>query len=276
MKHLLFLFFFIQHQFIWAQPIAITLDDAPFGYSAGMSDEIRVEAMDRILATLKKYEVKATFLVTSGNITEANQIILDRIKIAGHQLGNHTHRHFNFNDVSAATYIADIDSCKLLAGKWFNSNYFRYSMLRRGDTRAKRDSVYAHLKAKGYTIAPVSMDNNEWIYNRDYSRALAKKDQKNMDRIGDEYLDHMKEIATNYQEMGIELMGREVSHILLIHANPINADYLDDLLSWFKKEGWNFITLDEAMEDEVYRIPTDSVYLRGASVLDIIQRERSN
>jgi len=259
-----------------SQQIAITLDDAPFGYSAGMSDDKRVEAVDRILVALKKYKVDATFLVTSGNITAGNQIILDRIKTAGHQLGNHTHRHFNLNNVSAARYIADIDSCKLLAGKWFNSNYFRYSMLRRGDTRAKRDSVYAHLKAKDYTIAPVSMDNNEWIYNRDYSRVLAKEDQENMDRIGEEYLKHMQEIATNYQKMSEELMGREVSHILLIHANPINADYLDHLLSWFKKEGWKFITLDEAMEDQVYRIPTDSVYLRGASVLDIIKRERSN
>ena len=274
MKSFLLFFFTILCHGILSQQIAITLDDAPFGYSAGMSDDQRVEAFDRILTTLKKYDVKATFMITSGNITPGNKVILDRARAAGHQLGNHSHRHFNFNNVSAKRYIADIDSCKLLASKWFNSEYFRYPMLRRGDTQTKRDSVYAYLKANGYVIAPVSMDNDEWIYNRDYSRALAEKDQKTMDQVAVQYLAHMKEISIKYQKLSMKLMGRDVRHILLLHANPINSDYLHELLDWYKSEGWEFITLDEALDDEVYRMEPKKVYARGSSVLDWIEKEQ--
>jgi peptidoglycan/xylan/chitin deacetylase (PgdA/CDA1 family) len=270
MKFFFFLSLSIYSITLSAQQIAITLDDAPFGYSAGMSDESKGEAFDRILDALKKYGVTATFLVTASNISEENKVILDRAKAAGHQLGNHTNYHSNLNEVSAATYMADIDQCKELAGDWFNSNYFRYSFLRRGNTREKRDSVYAHLDAKGYVIAPVSIDNDEWIYNRDFSIALSKNNRKAMDSIGRAYVIYMGEISNRYKDLSIKLTSRQVSQILLIHANPINSYYLDQLLDWYKSNGWTFITLDEAMKDEIYQERIDLIQLRGSSVLDMM------
>lgn len=262
--------------FTFSQQVAITLDDLPFGYSAGMSDSMRVVSTERILAILDEFDVKATGFVTSGNISNENQVILDMWLAGGHDLGNHTHRHYDFNQVSAATYIADIDSCKALAGKWFTTDYFRYSMLRRGNTEAKRDSVYDHLNKKGYTIAPVSIDNNEWVYNRDYSRALRAGESEKMIRLGTEYIDHMKEISLKYEALGKELTGRSVKHILLLHANPINTEYLHALLGWYKSEGWEFITLKEAMTDPVYLIKGDLVSDYGWSQLDKLKKLDNN
>ena len=268
----LFIVFSLVPFFCFSQQVAITLDDLPFGYTAGMSDSMKIVSTQRILTILKDFDIKATGFVTSGNMSDDTQVILDMWLENGHDLGNHTHRHYNFSNVSAAKYIADIDSCKLLAGKWFTTDYFRYSMLRRGNTEEKRDSVYSHLEKEGYTIAPVSIDNNEWIFNRDYSRALMKKDKEKMREIGNEYIEHMKEISIKYENMGNNIAGRNVKHILLLHANPINADYLHALLGWYKSEGWQFITLDEAMSDPVYLIDADFVSDFGWSQLDRLEK----
>ncbi|WP_425390086.1 polysaccharide deacetylase family protein [Ekhidna sp.] len=270
-----FLLSFLAPLLCFSQEVAITLDDLPFGYSAGMSDSMKIVSTKRMLAILKEFDAKATGFVTPGNMSEDNQVILDLWLESGHDLGNHTHRHYNFTEVSASKYIADIDSCKQLAGEWINTDYFRYSMLRRGNTEAKRDSVYAFLEKEGYTIAPVSIDNNEWIYNRDYSRALREDDTEKMIQLGNEYIEHMKEISLKYEKMGIELTGRSVKHILLLHANPINAEYLHALLGWYKSKGWKFITLDEAMTDPIYLINGDLVSDFGWSQLDKLKKIQS-
>jgi peptidoglycan/xylan/chitin deacetylase (PgdA/CDA1 family) len=271
MKKILILFSLVTHA-AFSQQVAITFDDLPFGYSGGMSDSMEVAYAERLLAILDDFDVKATGLITSSNMSNENQVILDMFLDKGHDLGNHTHRHFNFNEVFAARYIADIDSCKLLVGDWFTTNYFRYSMLRRGNTAEKRDSVYAHLEKAGYTIAPVSIDNNEWVYNRDFSKALMASNAEKMIEIGNEYIEHMKEISLKYETLGKKLTGRSVKHILLLHANPINAEYLHALLGWYKSEGWEFITVDEAMSDPIYLIDGDIVSDYGWSQLDKLNK----
>ncbi|MEQ9403241.1 MAG: polysaccharide deacetylase family protein [Cyclobacteriaceae bacterium] len=258
-----------------AQQIAITFDDAPFGYSAGMSDTEKIEAFDKILHTLKKHKVKATFMVTSGNMNESTKTILDCALKAGHQLGNHTHRHKDLNRTSAAEYIADIDSCQELAGKWMNTSYFRYAMLHRGNTAAKRDSVYAYLKSNGYVVAPVTIDNNEWVYNKGYSLARRINDHKKMEQLGKEYLYHMKEVTSRYQKLSLQLTDREIPQILLLHVNPINSEFLGELLDWYKRDGWEFITMDEALKDEFYSIEDDYVGPYGFSQLDRIKKDRA-
>ena len=271
MKNLFLIASLLTHSCL-AQEIAVTLDDLPFGYSAGMTDSMKIVSTKKILTVLEDFDIKATGFVTSGNMSEENKVILDMWLQAGHDLGNHTHRHFNFNNVSAARYISDIDSCQLLVGDWLNTNYFRYSMLRRGNTVEKRDSVYTFLEQEGYTIAPVSIDNNEWVYNRDYSRALAKKDEEKIIETGNEYLMHMREISLKYLKKGKELTTRDVKHILLLHANPINADYLGKVLQWYKDEGWEFITLKNALEDPIYSEKVDLVSPYGWSQIDKLQK----
>lgn len=276
MKNILTALLVIASSSLFAQKIAITLDDLPFGYSGGFTDNQKIEAFDKILHTLKKHKVQATLFVTSGNMNEATKVILDKAVAAGHQLGNHTNNHYDLNRVSAEAYISDIDSCQQLTKKWINSNYFRYAMLHRGNTKTKRDSVYAYLKENGFLIAPVTIDNNEWVYNRGYSLAMKIGDRKNMDQIAKEYLYHMKEVTARYQKLSLQLAKREIPQILLLHSNPINADYLGKLLDWYKKEGWDFITLDEALKDEFYSIKDDYVGPYGFSQLDRIKRSRAS
>lgn len=267
MRKLFFLFVLISISG-YGQKMAITIDDAPFGASGSMTETEKVEAFKELLATLDRFEVKATFFVTTSNLSDTTESILSMALEAGHQIGNHTHNHLNLNNVSAEEYCVDIKVCADRAAKWINSKYFRYSYLRRGNTREKRDRVFRFLKENDLVIAPVTIDNAEWEFNRDYFSA---KNRNQKLTVADAYLRHMSEMTEKYRSMGVDLMGREVSHILLIHVNPINCEYLDELLSMYKEGGWQFIPLDEAMKDPIYQTKDDWIGEQGISVLDRIR-----
>lgn len=259
-----------------AQKIAITIDDAPFGYSTGFSDEAKVEAFDEILKALEKHQIKATFFVTSSKMNDVTKVNLDMAVAKGHQLANHTHSTMDLNQFSAASYIADIQKCEATAGKWINSSYFRFPKLHRGNTESKRDSVRNFLTQKGYVVAPVTIDNNEWVYNRGYSLAIKVGDDKVRDRIGKEYLHHMKEVSNRYHDLSLEMSEKDIPQILQIHANPINAGLLGKLLDWYKKHDWEFVTLDEAMNHPFYEIEDNYVGPYGFSQLERMKRSTAS
>lgn len=67
------------------------------------------------------------------------------------------------------------------------------------------------------------------------------------------YLD-LTMAATEFAEtVSPQVFGREVIQTLLIHANDIKADCLDEMLKRFSARGYGFVTLDEAMSDPAYQ-----------------------
>ena len=272
MKKLLLLLLFVANLTL-AQQVAVTIDDFPFR-GPQFNSEDQKPLIDKLYDALEQFGIKATGFLNAGRINEHNMEGLRDYLNRGHDFGNHTYRHSNVDQVGIEAFRADIDSGMVMSQGLINTRYFRYPYLRRGKTLETRDSIYAHLKSTGYTIAPVSIDNDEWIYNRDYVKAYAQKDHKAMDSIGQAYLNHMKHVSTKYHRTAKELTGRDIRHILLIHANLINAIYLKDLLQWYTDQGWSFITLDEAMLDPIYSMEGDIVSPHGWSQIDKLHKIR--
>ena len=52
----------------------------------------------------------------------------------------------------------------------------------------------------------------------------------------------------------LKWLGYEVKHTLLLHANSLNGDYFGELAAMMKRRGYTFITLEEALQDEAYRL----------------------
>ncbi len=52
-----------------------------------------------------------------------------------------------------------------------------------------------------------------------------------------------------------ELFGHPIKHILLLHANELNADNFDALIKVMKDRGYRFIILEQALKDPVYQSP---------------------
>ena len=65
-------------------------------------------------------------------------------------------------------------------------------------------------------------------------------------------LDYNLAVTKFAERISVEIFGREVAQTLVIHANDINADCLDTMLTDWEERGYRFITLDEAMTDPAY------------------------
>ena len=88
-----------------------------------------------------------------------------------------------------------------------------------------------------------------------------------MKRVGEAYVPYMENKIDYWERQSVKLFGREVRQTLLIHANFINSDYLDDLAKMLKKRGYEFVTLEEALKDEAYLLPDTFIKRAGISWL---------
>jgi peptidoglycan-N-acetylglucosamine deacetylase len=77
----------------------------------------------------------------------------------------------------------------------------------------------------------------------------------------------MESIVAFFETRSREVFGREIPHILLLHANQLNADLMPALLEMFRARGYRFITLDQALRDKAYQTPETYVGKNGISWL---------
>ena len=70
-----------------------------------------------------------------------------------------------------------------------------------------------------------------------------------------------------YETQSTMILRYELPQILLMHANRLNADWLDTLLSGIAARGYCFVTLGEALSDDAYQRPDTVVTRFGFSWL---------
>ena len=253
--------------------LAITIDDLPTVSKYYTTPEGRLHLTNKLLSHCTTFQVPAVgfvigdFLRTNGQ-PDSNQVqLLTRWLDAGLELGNHTRAHKDYNLIQFEESKADVIGGELIVkdllqkrGKPFR--YFRHPYLRKGDTQAKKDSLETFLRKRGYQEAPVTIDNSDWLFSRAYDHALLLGDTKLAADVGRQYVGYMNDYVSYYETQADSLFGRAIPQILLIHANTINADYLDKLLAKLKLRGYSFISLSEALTDAAYR-STDHYYGKG-------------
>jgi peptidoglycan-N-acetylglucosamine deacetylase len=250
-----------------APSVAITVDDLPWVGSLPPGTT-RLEATDAILAALDAHGVQATAYVNCDRVP-AGAPVLRRWLEAGHRLGNHTSGHLDLNVADPAAWADDVRTCdaflRELTGE--ASLTFRYPYLRRGHTPERYRAGRAVVDEVGSIIAPVTIDTGDWILVAAYVDALRANDQARVDAIVDAYLDHLVRAARHYRKVANERLGRDVRHILLVHANALLAHHLDTLLGRLAEDGFRFVPLELALQDPVYQLPDDYLGRDGLSWL---------
>ncbi|CAN5170929.1 polysaccharide deacetylase family protein [soil metagenome] len=257
--------------------IAVTIDDLPV-VSTRSDLKNRQEITKKLLAHIAKAKVPAIGFVNEGKLyknekRDEAQIDLLRLWLdAGLELGNHTFSHVNIANVPLENYEADIlkgeiITKELLAAKSMKMRYFRHPYLWTGLSLEVKNDLGAFLSKHNYTIAPVTMDNSDYIFSRAYDNAFDKKDGKLMKQIGAAYISYMEKCFDYWERQSVKLFGREIKFILLLHANFINSDYFDDIAGALKKRHYKFITLEDALTDEAYKLPDTFINRAGISWL---------
>ena len=154
--------------------IAITFDDLPTLSHGILSKKQQHNYFYRTLYVLKKHKVRSTGFVVGGMVNNSNKVLISDFIAAGHDMGNHSFKHYDLNKVDVNKYCHDILLCDSLLSKFSDSlKYFRYPFLHRGNTENKKDSVMKFLQSYDYTIAPVSIDSDETDFNIRFVKAIS-------------------------------------------------------------------------------------------------------
>lgn len=243
--------------------MAVTIDDLPY-VRIGDAEYLTSArtATAKILSTLKKHKVPAVGFVNERQLEFGNQreariaLLRDWVK-SGMTLGNHTWSHPDFNQVTVAQFQEEIEKGDVVTRQLMQSRrpyqlYFRHPMTHTGDTLEKKEAIEKFLAARGYKVTPHTIENSDFIFNVAYVQAMQKGDAALAKRVRDAYLD-LTFAATDFAEkISPQIFAREVPQLLLIHANDINADCLDQILQRFADRGYKFVTLDQVMADPAY------------------------
>ncbi len=274
---LIFVLSVIVTSFAQQRTIAITIDDLPV-VSTRADLKNRQEITKKILAHITKAKVPAIGFVNenklyAGDKRDEKQVDLLRMWLAGGlELGNHTFSHNSLNSIDLKDYEADLlkgetITKELLATRGMPIRFFRHPYLQSGRTMQIKADFDAFLNQRAYTIAPVTIDNADYIFSRAYDLAYDKGDKKLMKKVGDAYVPYMESKLAYWERQSMRLLGREMSQTLLIHANFINSDYLDNLIAMFKRRGYKCIDIETALKDEAYRLPDTYIGAGGISWL---------
>lgn len=261
MRIALLLFFAIVLQ---AREVAITIDDLPRG-GDGVSDVQATRQMtEKLLQPFRRDRIPVTGFVNECRRPEDLRHILQLWKAAGADLGNHTCSHRDLHSVPVKDYIEDIDKGEAVTTEVLGRRpkYFRHPFLRAGKEAAAKEAVYEHLTKRGYTVAPVTLDNSDYMFAAAYTATGSSSEKA---RVREAYVAYMESIFAFFEERAVEVTGKDIRQILLIHASQLNADAMPDLLKMMKRRGYTVVSLARALEDEAYRLPETYVGPGGFS-----------
>lgn len=256
--------------------IAITIDDLPFETRRlKLADEQR--ATKAILSTLQAHKVKALGFVNEDRLLVKGEVdarigMLESWLDAGMELGNHNFGHLGFHGSSLAKYQeavlrGDTFTRWLMQERKQVPRYYRYPHNQTGDNAEVQKQFEDFLQQHDYKIAPFTIEHDDFTYARVYEDAVLKNRKEDAERLRKAYLANLDRAVNTFETMSDEMFGRQVSHILNIHASLLNADMLDNMLSKLEQRGYQFITLEEALQDPAYLLPAGPSRQYGMSWL---------
>jgi peptidoglycan/xylan/chitin deacetylase (PgdA/CDA1 family) len=245
--------------------VAVTFDDLPVVCRCE-SDGERTEITKKLITTLKKYKMPILAVVNEQKLESNNAVdpartaLLQQWLSAGFELGNHGYSHKDINEIPFDEYKNEILKGERVTKPLAKKNsipfrFYRHPYLSAGDNLQIRKDLDAFLKEHNYIVAPNTITYQDYTFSGAYEAALKKGDTVLAKRIRDAYIPYTISRWETAEQQSVQLFGREIKQILMVHANLINADAFEDVAKVMIERGYVFISIDEAMKDPVYQRP---------------------
>ena len=243
--------------------VAITVDDLPRP-AFQPDNEPAGQVIEKLTAAFAAHHLPpVTGFVNGLRVKERPQdrAALVRWVAAGNLLGNHTYSHMDLARVPLADFFEDVDKNEPLltrlqgaptpAHDW---RVFRYPYLQEGASEATREEVRRHLFEKGYRIAEVTVDFEDWQWFGTFERCAAAQDEHAIAALRARYRRAARDTLLEADRLSRELFGRRIRQILLLHAGTFSAEMIEDLLDEYEAMGVRFVSLDDALQDSAYHL----------------------
>ncbi len=245
--------------------VAITIDDLPRGGDMRASYENTRRMTQKLLRPFRTGQIPVTAFV---NECKDDTLRLLPLWIrAGAVLGNHTFSHLDFHRASVEEFTADIVRGEPVTTRLTGTRprYFRHPFLHAGNTAEKKAALEAFLSERGYRVAPVTLDNSDYMFAAVYAKALKEHNRQLALRVERDYIPYLNATCEFFERRGAQVTGHEIRQVLLIHANQLNADMMPQLLAMLRGRGYRFVTLERALADPAYSLPEKYVGPDGFS-----------
>lgn len=252
--------------------ICLTFDELPEASTFGESDRDAIAYLT--LQTLKTYEIKATGFVVGDRVGTSFDMLGQWLN-EGHTLGTMTYSNQDLNEIGIENFIENIRLGgeaieEMLEGFGQKKRYFRYPFLHYGDNVETKRQIEMYLDHMDYVVAHATIIPEDYLYNLTLEKLGKVPDSAAFWSLMNEYVNHVIDEVERQEAMAMELMGRPVRQIMLLHFNRLNAVFLEEIVLALKDLGYEFVTLDRALADEVYSLPEGYLDGRGVSYLEML------
>lgn len=248
--------------------IAVTIDDLPWA----RLDEIQPADLQArhqaLLGQLKQANVPVVGFVNENKLEVDGVVQPQRVQMlrdwldAGYALGNHTWSHMDLNAEGVEAFQQDFLRGErvlrpLLAERGQVPLWMRHPYLRAGRTAEDRARMDVFFAEHGYRIAPVTVDNGEWVWAFAYANVLNEQAdtparEAVLRQLRRGYVPYMLNKLDYYEAQSVALLGYALPQVWLMHANELNAATFAELVAATQRRGYRFVSLDEAMQDAAY------------------------
>jgi peptidoglycan/xylan/chitin deacetylase (PgdA/CDA1 family) len=206
--------------------IAITFDDLPV-HGPLPSGETRLQIAHSILSTLRTNQMPPVYgFVNARRLKPADPVhmstdlhsisaadpdyaFLTAWRADGQPLGNHTANHLSLDDVTASAFTQNILDDEPTLADLMQANdwhWFRFPYLQEGNTESKRREVRAWLVSHGYRTAEVTMDFEDYLWNKPYARCVANHDEKSIESLRSSFLANAGQSMNFYRLRSFQVM----------------------------------------------------------------------
>lgn len=240
---------------LFAVEIAITLDDHPLPNGPLFTVHERIE---RFCTAFEKVGAKGAFFCI-GSACKGKPY-LSSLNEKGHFLANHSLNHKHFSSTKLDDFRNEIVEAEILLNqytqfrKWFRYPYLDYgNRLENGGDEEKYRAGLTLLKELDYKEGFVTINTYDWYLNACLRKKIQEKKKINYEQLKKLYLALIEEWCNYYIAAYQALFSEEISHVLLLHANDLNALFLDDILSMIREKGWRIISPEEVFKDPSWR-----------------------
>ena len=259
--------------------VAFTFDDLPYGAVASDDDAALANMTTRLVQRLQAGQIPAVGFVNEAKLYRDGELDPARVALlrtwldAGFELGNHTYSHPSLDQVPLDAFEGDVLKGETVTRPLMHEagrtlRWFRHPFLDEGTTPEVRATFARFLTAHGYRVAPVTVNSAEWVFAAAYARALAQNDAAAARHIANAYVPYMQAVFAQAEQLALDLFGRPIPQVVVLHANQLNADQVDALAAMLRQRGYRFVSLDEALADPVYAAPPGVTGVEGESWLE--------
>ncbi|MEZ5403072.1 MAG: polysaccharide deacetylase family protein [Bryobacteraceae bacterium] len=243
--------------------MAVTIDDLPWvGQNVPAAEA--AAGTRGLLRVLKQAGVPAIGFANGNKIygredTAAWSAVLRLWIDAGFDLGNHTYSHQDLNKLTEDEYRRDVIEGERPWREWMARDrprsriFFRHPFTHTGGSAEKRTAFEAFLASRGYSVAPFTIENADYLFESIRARLEAKGDRDKAKEVEAAYLAHTAAMTGYFEQLSTSYFGRDIAQILLIHTNELNHRNLAAVLDALRRRGYRFVSLDEALRDPAYK-----------------------